>query len=60
MDITTAIAQLNKERAFLGLGMLELLDDIEKNGEMVYSEKTMRAYRVFMRQATQLFAPVAE
>ena len=53
MDITTAIAQLDKERAFLGLGMLELLQDIEKDGDMVYSERTMRAYRVFMRQATQ-------
>jgi hypothetical protein len=60
MEITTAITQLNKERDFLGLGMLELLQDIQKNGEMVYCEKTMRAYRVFMRQATQLFAPVAE
>ena len=60
MTITIAIAQLKKEQEFLGLGMLELLDDIEKNGEMVYCEKTMRAYRVFMRQATQMFAPVAE
>jgi len=60
MEITTAITQLNKERDFLGLGMLELLQDIEKNGDMVYCERTMRAYRVFMRQATQLFATVAE
>jgi hypothetical protein len=40
--------------------MLELLQDIEKDGDMVYSERTMRAYRVFMRQASQMFAPVAE
>jgi hypothetical protein len=60
MDITTAIAQLNKERDFLGLGMLELLQDIEKDGAMVYCDKTMRAYRVFMREASQMFAAVAE
>ena len=58
MEITTAIAQLKKEQDFLGIGLLELLNDIEKNGEMVYCEKTMRAYRVFMRQAKELFAPV--
>ena len=30
MKIDTAIAQLNKEREFLGLGFLELLEDIQK------------------------------
>jgi hypothetical protein len=60
MEITTAITQLNKERDFLGLGMLELLQDIEKHGDMVYCERTIRAYRVFMRQASQMFATVAE
>ncbi len=48
MKIETAIKQLNKEQAFLGLGLLELLKDIDKVGAMVYSEKTMIAYRVFM------------
>lgn len=60
MNITTAIAQLNKEQEFLGLGLLELLQDIQKNGQMVYSEKTMQAFRVFMAEGARMFAPVAE
>ena len=56
MKIETAIKQLNKEQAFLGLGLLELLEDIDKVGAMVYSEKTMIAYRVFMSEGSKLFA----
>jgi len=56
MKIETAIKQLNKEQAFLGLGLLELLKDIDKVGAMVYSEKTMIAYRVFMDEGSKLFA----
>ena len=58
MQIATAIAQLNKEQEFLGMGFLELLQDIQKNGAMVYSEKTMTAFRVFMVQGSRMFAPV--
>jgi len=56
MKIETAIKQLNKEQAFLGLSLLELLEDIDKVGAMVYSEKTMIAYRVFMDEGSKLFA----
>jgi len=56
MKIETAIKQLNKEQAFLGMGLLELLKDIDKVGAMVYSEKTMIAYRVFMNEGSKLFA----
>jgi len=38
------------------LGLLELLKDIDKVGAMVYSEKTMIAYRVFMDEGSKLFA----
>ena len=58
MQIATAIAQLNKEQEFLGMGFLELLQDIQQNGAMVYSEKTMTAFRVFMVQGSRMFAPV--
>ncbi len=58
MQITTAIAQLKKEQEFLGLGLLELLQDIQKEGRMVYSEKTMQAYQVFMAEGARMFAPV--
>ena len=60
MQIATAIAQLNKEQEFLGMGFLELLQDIQQNGAMVYSEKTMSAFRVFMAQGARMFAPVDE
>ena len=56
MKIDTAISQLNKECDFLGLGLLELLQDIQKNGAMIYSEKTMIAFRVFMAEGVKLFA----
>jgi hypothetical protein len=60
MKITTAISQLNKERDFLGIGFLELLQDIQKNGRMVYSEKTMVAFSVFMAEGAKMFATVEE
>ena len=56
MNITTAIAILEKERQFLGLGMLELLTEIQADQQMVYSDKVMKAYRVFMADASKLFA----
>ena len=56
MDIKTAIAQLQKEQEFLGIGLLELLQDIQKNGFMVYSNKTMIAYTVFMQEGAKMFA----
>jgi hypothetical protein len=58
MNITTAIAQLKREQDFLGMGLLELLQDIQKEGRMVYSEKTMQAYRVFVAEGARMFAPV--
>jgi hypothetical protein len=60
MKIETAIGILNKEREFLGLGFLELLQDIQKYGKMVYSEKTMEAFERFMVDGRKMFAPVAE
>ena len=59
MKIETAIGILNKEREFLGLGFLELLQDIQSEGKMVYSEKTMEAFERFMVDGRKMFA-VAE
>jgi hypothetical protein len=56
MQIETAIKILKKEAEFLGLGFLETLQDIDREGRMVYSEKTMIAFRVFMNDARQMFA----
>lgn len=59
MKIETAIGILNKEREFLGLGFLELLQDIQREGKIVYSEKTMEAFERFMVDGRKMFA-VAE
>lgn len=56
MKITTAIRQLEKEQEFLGIGFLEVLQDIQKHGRMVYSDKTMEAFGVFMNEGAKLFA----
>jgi hypothetical protein len=58
MQITTAIKQIQKEADFQGMGLLETLQDIQKNGRMMYSERTMEAFVVFMQQAQEMFAPV--
>ena len=59
MKIETAIGILNKERDFLGMGFLELLQDIQRYGKMIYSEKTVEAYERFMVDGRKMFA-VAE
>ena len=58
MQITTAIKQIQKEADFQGMGLLETLQDIKQNGRMMYSERTMEAFVVFMQQGQELFAPV--
>jgi hypothetical protein len=58
MQITTAVKQIQKEAEFQGMGLLETLQDIQKNGRMMYSERTMEAFVVFMQQGQELFAPV--
>jgi molybdenum-dependent DNA-binding transcriptional regulator ModE len=58
MKIETAIGILNKEREFLGMGFLELLQDIQKYGKMIYSEKTMEAFERFMVDGRKMFAPI--
>lgn len=57
MEIATAIKILQKEAEFLGLGFLETLEDIQKEGSMVYSERVMIAFRVFVREGAKMFAP---
>ena len=59
MKIETAIGILEKERQFLGMGFLELLQDIQKDGRMVYSEKVMEAFERFMIDGRRMFASVA-
>ena len=45
MKMQTAINQIQKESDFQGLTFIEVLEDIQKYGKMLYSEKTMNAYQ---------------
>ena len=58
MKLQTAIAQLNKEVEFMGVSLLEVLQDIQKHGKMLYCEKTMEAYRVFITAPSAMFQTV--
>jgi len=58
MQIATAVKQLQKEAEFWGMPLLETLQDIKRHGRMIYSERTMQAFVVFMQQGQELFAPV--
>jgi hypothetical protein len=48
MQRSTAMAQLDKECKFLGMEFFELIKDIQINGRMVYSQKTVEAYHKYM------------
>jgi hypothetical protein len=58
MQIATAIKQIQNEADFQGMGLLETLQDIQKHGRMMYSERTMKAFVVLMQQGQEMFAPV--
>jgi len=58
MQIATAVKQIQKEAEFQGMGLLEVLQDIKQHGRMIYSERTMEAFVVFVQQGQELFAPV--
>jgi len=58
MQIATAVKQIQKEADFQGMGLLEVLKDIKQHGRMIYSERTMEAFVVFVQQGQELFAPV--
>ena len=45
MKMQTAIKQIQKECDFMGLGFVEVLEDIQKHGKILYCEKTMDAYQ---------------
>ena len=58
MQIETAVKQIQNEADFQGMGLLETMQDIQKHGRMMYSERTMEAFVVFVQQGQELFAPV--
>jgi len=59
MRIDTAIKQIQKETEFLGLGFLEVMQDIQRQGRMVYSDRTVEAYLAILEQGRHMFEVVA-
>jgi len=59
MKITTAFKQIQKESEFLGLTFREVIEDVQKYGRMVYSERTVEAYRTILENSTISFTEVA-
>lgn len=58
--MSTAINQIQKEATFLGWPFLETLEDINKHGKMIYSEKTVEAFNVILQAGQAMFAPINE
>ena len=56
MELKTAIKILETEAEFLGLDFLSTLEDIQREGSLVYSERTMIAFRVFVAEGRKMFA----
>ena len=46
MKLETAIKQIKKEAEFIGWTAPDIVRDIAKHGPMLYSERTMEAFRV--------------
>ena len=46
MKLETAIRQIQKEAAFVGWSGPAIIEDIARHGRMLYSERTMAAFRV--------------
>ena len=59
MKIATAFKQIQKESEFLGLTFREVVEDVQKYGRMVYSERTVEAYRTILENSTISFTEVA-
>lgn len=57
MELKTAIRILEAEAEFLGLDFLSTLEDIQREGRMVYSERVMTAFHVFVAEGQKMFAP---
>jgi len=59
MKMATAFKQIQKESEFLGLTFREVIEDVQKYGRMVYSERTVEAYRTILENSTISFTEVA-
>lgn len=60
MQIATAVKHLHNEAESQGMPFLDTLQDIERYGRRMYSERTMEAFVVVMQLGQEMFAPVDE
>jgi hypothetical protein len=47
MKYTTAVNQIKKECEFLGMTLMQVVQDVQKYGRMVYSDRTVQAVQVY-------------
>jgi len=59
MKFETAINQIKKEAEFLGLEFSEVVADVQKYGKMLYSDRTVEAYRTIIANSRITFHEVA-
>jgi hypothetical protein len=48
MKYTTAVNQIKKECEFLGLTLMQVVQDVQKYGRMIYSQRTVEAVNVYV------------
>jgi hypothetical protein len=56
MKVETAIKQIQNEAKFLGMEFLDVIQDVEKFGRMIYSERVVEAVRIVREKAPHIFA----
>ena len=46
MKTITAMSVIQKEARFLGMSIVEVMQDVQKHGRMMYSDRVVEAVRV--------------
>ena len=59
MRLETAIKHIKKEAEFLGFSFSEVLEDVRVAGPMVYSERTVEAFRIITDKYPDIFREIA-
>ena len=48
MKYTTAVNQIKKECDFLGMTLVQVVQDVQKYGRMIYSQRTVEAVKIYV------------
>ena len=50
MKTQTAMNVIQKEARFLGMGIVDLMKDVKKQGKMIYSDTVIEAVKVIINE----------